>query len=159
MVVAVEGQQTHLVTPPSDLLRRIANNPSAEDFNKSFEPLRARVCSYLADAGFDFASFDNVLDFTLAGHDCFRVYPTLKVAGLGRVACTVEIRSGEKVLARQEALFNHTRSFGPTHYVPMRLCIPPHRGEVTVNLWARLEKRGTFGEAHLVTDWSFPHFM
>jgi SAM-dependent methyltransferase len=49
--------------PPPHLLQRIANNPSQSDFEASFDVVRQTVTSYLEQAGLDFASFDDILDF------------------------------------------------------------------------------------------------
>ena len=49
--------------PPPHLLQRIANNPSQADFVDSFDRLRETITSYLERSGFDFASFDDILDF------------------------------------------------------------------------------------------------
>lgn len=49
--------------PPPHLLQRIANNPSQADFADSFDRLRKIIISHLKRAGFDFASFDDILDF------------------------------------------------------------------------------------------------
>ena len=54
---------TKRTLPPAHLLQRIANNPSAADFEASFDPLQQIIRSYLQQAGFDFSSFDEILDF------------------------------------------------------------------------------------------------
>ena len=51
------------ISPPRDLLQRIANNPSVDDFVNSFGYLRATICRYLQEAGHEFHSFKNILDF------------------------------------------------------------------------------------------------
>lgn len=59
----MSATRTDRLMPPPHLLQRIANNPSLEDFTRSFGFLRHIVRSYLSRAGCDFSTFNNILDF------------------------------------------------------------------------------------------------
>src|SRR5262249_14151549 len=48
--------------PPSHLLQRISNDPRVESFIGSFGHVRHDVKRYLGLAGFDFSTFNNILD-------------------------------------------------------------------------------------------------
>ena len=58
--------QTTVITPmklpPPELLQRIANNPSQEDFERSFGPLRHQVIRDLIESGIDFRKCAKILD-------------------------------------------------------------------------------------------------
>jgi SAM-dependent methyltransferase len=58
----MEGWPVQQTSPPVHLLQRIANNPSATDFANSFGALRNVVKDYLRDCGYEFSSFQNILD-------------------------------------------------------------------------------------------------
>jgi len=51
------------ISPPRDLLQRIANNPSVDDFVNSFGYLRDTICRYLEESGHKFQDFKSILDF------------------------------------------------------------------------------------------------
>jgi SAM-dependent methyltransferase len=99
------------------------------------------------------------LTFHLAGHQEFRVYPTVEPKGRYATRFLIEIFAGERLLASQKCGFANGSVLGRQHFGTMLIPVPSYNGTVRVRLSTAVTDRGNLpANATPRVAWCFPHF-